>query len=117
MKTGALISAASVMGALAAGVSFSDPRMEDVINYAEKIGLAFQIVDDILDRTGDSAVLGKNVGSDEANEKNTFLSFYTVEEAQFYADRLTQEAVNALRKYPESDTLCSLAEWLATRKK
>jgi geranylgeranyl diphosphate synthase type II len=117
MKTGALISAASVMGALAAGVSFSDPCMEDVITYAENIGLAFQIVDDILDQTGDSATLGKNVGSDAANEKNTFLSFYTVEEAQFYADRLTSEAVAAIRKYPNSETLCTLAEWLATRKK
>ena len=117
MKTGALICAASVMGALAAGVAFTDPCMEDVITYAENIGLAFQIVDDILDQTGDSALLGKNVGSDAANEKNTFLSFYTVEEAQFYADRLTHDAVTAIRKYPGSETLCALAEWLATRKK
>ena len=117
MKTGALINAACVMGALAAGVRLDDPIMERVVTYAENIGLAFQIVDDILDRTGDEATLGKPIGSDAANEKNTFLSFYTVEEAQFYADRLTQEAVLALRRYPGSDTLCSLAEWLATRKK
>jgi geranylgeranyl diphosphate synthase type II len=91
--------------------------MEDVITYAENIGLAFQIVDDILDKTGDAAALGKNVGSDAAHEKNTFLSFYTVEEAQFYADRLTDEAIRAIRKYPGSDTLCSIAEWLAKRKK
>ena len=117
LKTGALISAASVMGALAAGVDFNDPRMEDVVTYAENIGLAFQIVDDILDQTGNAEELGKNVGVDAEREKNTFLSFYTVEEAQFYADRLTREAVNALRKYPDSDMLRSLAEWLATRKK
>ena len=117
LKTGALINAASVLGALAAGVELSDPRMEDVVTYAENIGLAFQIVDDILDCTGDSASLGKNVGVDAEHQKNTFLSFYTVEEAQFYADRLTREAVEAIRKYPDSETLCALAEWLATRKK
>jgi geranylgeranyl diphosphate synthase type II len=117
LKTGALISAASVLGALAAGVDLTDPRMEDVVTYAENIGLAFQIVDDILDRTGDSAELGKNVGVDAEHEKNTFLSFFTVEEAQFYADRLTREAINAIRKYRDSDALCTLAEWLATRKK
>jgi len=117
LKTGALISASSVLGALAAGVSFSDPRMEDVVTYAENIGLAFQIVDDILDQTGNAEELGKNVGVDTVHEKNTFLSFYSIEEAQFYADRLTHDAIAALRKYPESETLCALAEWLATRKK
>lgn len=117
LKTGALISAASVLGALAAGVDLTDPRMEDVVTYAENIGLAFQIVDDILDCTGDAQELGKNVGVDAEHQKNTFLTFYTVEEAQFYADRLTRDAVSALRKYRNSETLCTLAEWLATRKK
>lgn len=116
MKTGALISAAAVMGALAAGVTLTDPRMRDVVTYAENIGLAFQIVDDILDQTGDAAMLGKNIGVDAEHNKNTFLSFYSVEQAQFYADRLTAEAITALRKYPGSDTLCSIAEWLAERK-
>ena len=117
LKTGALISAASVMGALAAGVELTDPRMEDVVTYAENIGLAFQIVDDILDQTGNAEELGKNVGVDAEHQKNTFLSFFTVEEAQFYADRLTREAIDAIRKYRESETLCAIAEWLATRKK
>ena len=117
LKTGALIGAAAVMGVLAAGYSFTDACMEDVVTYAENIGLAFQIVDDILDKTGDAAALGKNVGVDAEREKNTFLSFYSVEEAQFYADRLTEEAIRAIRKYPGSDTLCSIAEWLSKRKK
>ncbi|MBQ8214449.1 MAG: polyprenyl synthetase family protein [Clostridia bacterium] len=117
LKTGALISAASVMGALAAGVEMTDPRMEDVVTYAENIGLAFQIVDDILDKTGNAEELGKNVGVDAEHQKNTFLSFFTIEEAQFYADRLTREAIDAIRKYKESETLCAIAEWLATRKK
>ena len=117
LKTGALISAASVMGALAAGVEMTDPRMEDVVTYAENIGLAFQIVDDILDKTGNAEELGKNVGVDAEHQKNTFLSFFTIEEAQFYVDRLTREAIDAIRKYKESETLCAIAEWLATRKK
>lgn len=117
LKTGALISAAAVMGALAAGIELTDPRMEDVVTFAENIGLAFQIVDDILDQTGNAEELGKNVGVDAEHQKNTFLSFFTVEEAQFYADRLTREAIDAIRKYQESETLCAIAEWLATRKK
>ena len=116
LKTGALISAACVMGALAAGVRLDDKAMQDVIVYAENIGLAFQIVDDILDCTGDEATLGKRVGTDAEHQKNTFMSFYSVEEAQFYADRLTNEAIQAVRKYPNSETLCALAEWLAKRK-
>ena len=105
------------MGALAAGITFTDKVMEDVVTYAENIGLAFQIVDDILDATGDSALLGKNTGVDVEHQKSTFLSFYSVEEARFYAERLTQNAIDAIRSYPDSDALCSLARWLADRDK
>jgi geranylgeranyl diphosphate synthase type II len=117
MKTGALISAACVLGALAAGVSFTDRAMEDVVTYAENIGLAFQIVDDILDATGDSALLGKNTGVDAEHQKSTFLTFYSVDEARFYAERLTQTAIDVIKNYPDSDALCSLARWLAGRNK
>ena len=117
LKTGALINAASVLGALAAGVDLTDPRMRDVVTYAENIGLAFQIVDDILDRTGSAEELGKNVGVDAEHNKNTFLSFYTVEEAQFYAQEVTDAAMRAIRKYENSEVLCTIAEWLCTRKK
>lgn len=117
LKTGALINASCVLGALAAGVSPGDGAMEKVVLYAEKVGLAFQIVDDILDRIGDEQTLGKKTGGDKEHEKNTFLSFYSVEEAQFYADRLTAEAIDAIRTFEENETLISLAKWLATRKK
>lgn len=117
LKTGALISASAVLGALAAGVRMDDPAMESVIKYAENIGLVFQIVDDILDRKGDEAVLGKRVGMDAERHKNTFLSFCTVEEAGFYAERLTAEACQAIRRYPASEVLISLAEWLLKREK
>ncbi|MBQ3639376.1 MAG: polyprenyl synthetase family protein [Clostridia bacterium] len=117
LKTGALIGAACVLGALAAGISLQDGAMEKVVTYAEKIGLAFQIVDDILDRTGDEKTLGKRTGVDGEHGKNTFLSFYDVEEAQFYADRLTADAIDAIRAFPNSETLEAIAKWLAARKK
>lgn len=117
LKTGALINASCVLGALAAGVSPNDPAMEKVVLYAEKIGLSFQIVDDLLDVSGDEKMLGKHTGADQEHEKSTFLSFYSPEEAQFYADRLTAEAIDALRGFEGNDFLVSLAKWLAIRKK
>lgn len=117
LKTGALISAASVMGALAAGVRTDNPAMERVVRYAENIGLVFQIVDDLLDRRGDEATLGKRVHVDEEHHKNTFLSFCTEEEAWLYAERLTADACRAIRLYPSSEILVSLAEWLLKREK
>ena len=117
LKTGALIGASCVLGALAAGISLRDGAMEKVVAYAEKIGLAFQIVDDILDCIGDEKLLGKRTGVDGEHEKNTFLSFYDVEEAQFYADRLTADAIDAVRGFPGCETLVAIAKWLAIRKK
>ena len=116
-KTGALIGASCVLGALAAGVHFDDPAMIDVVTYSENIGLVFQIIDDILDATATREQLGKSVGTDKKRNKNTFLNFYTVEEARFYAEQLTREAVAAIKKYPDSDALVSLAEWLLVRDK
>ncbi len=117
MKTGALIGASCVLGALAAGIRFNDPCMVDVITYSENIGLVFQIIDDILDATATEEQLGKSVGGDKKRKKNTFLNFYSEEEARFYAEQMTREAVNTLKKYPESDALISLAQWLLTRTK
>ena len=117
LKTGALIGASCVLGVLAAGVRFDDPAMIDVVTYSENIGLVFQIIDDILDATATREQLGKSVGTDKKRNKNTFLNFYTVEEARFYAEQLTREAVTAIKKYPDSDALVSLAEWLLVRDK
>ena len=91
--------------------------MQDVVTYSENIGLVFQIIDDILDATATEAQLGKSVGSDQKHKKNTFLNFYSVEEARFYAEQLTREAVTALKRYPDSDALISLAQWLLAREK
>lgn len=117
LKTGALIGASCVLGALAAGVRFDDACMADVVTYSENIGLVFQIIDDILDATATEEQLGKSVGGDDKHKKNTFLNFYSIDEARFYAEQLTREAVAALKKYPDSDALISLANWLLVRDK
>lgn len=117
LKTGALIGASCVLGALAGGLRFDDPCMIDVVTYSENIGLVFQIIDDILDATATEEQLGKSTGGDEKRKKNTFLNFYSVEEARFYAEQLTREAVTAIKKYPDSDALVALAEWLLVRNK
>ena len=116
-KTGALIGASCVLGALAAGVRFDNPYMVDVVTYSENIGLVFQIIDDILDATATDEQLGKSVGGDKKHKKNTFLNFYSVEEARFYAEQLTREAISAIKRYPDSDALVSLAQWLLERDK
>ena len=116
LKTGALITAAVRLGCLAAGISLESREMAMAETYAKCIGLAFQVVDDILDTVGDTAILGKPVGSDAEQNKTTFMSFYTVEEAEAYASELTAKAVSALADLPHSEELTDLAVYLLNRK-
>ena len=113
-KTGALLRVAAKLGAIAAGADEEAVRAADT--YGAGIGLAFQIIDDILDRYGSAEELGKPTGSDAKNEKTTFLSFMDAEEAKQYAASVTEEACKAIRGYAGSDTLCELAEYLLLRK-
>lgn len=115
-KTGALIRVAAQLGTLSAGCSLDSPEMAAAVAYAERIGLAFQIIDDILDVTSTPEALGKSVGSDAENHKNTFLTFHTPEDASVEADRLTEEAVRAVSCYAGSDRLVAIARYLAVRK-
>lgn len=115
LKTGALIRTAALLGVYAAEIEPSDARCDDVRRYAEDIGLAFQIIDDILDATGDAALLGKPVGSDEENGKVTFLTYMSVDEAKKYAKELTDEAVAALSAYEGNGILSELAVYLLGR--
>ncbi len=114
-KTGALIVASAKLGCLAAGIDSSDSRYRSAEIYAANIGLAFQIIDDILDATSNSAVLGKNVGTDESRNKTTFLSFMSVEEARKYAEKLTEDAKSALNGFKDPELLCKLADYLLIR--
>ncbi len=115
-KTGALIRVAAQMGCLAAGCTVGSPEMTVAEGYAERIGLAFQVIDDILDATSTPEELGKSVGGDADRNKNTFLSFSTIPEAEAYADRLTEEAVALISPYEGAERLIALARYLAVRK-
>ena len=114
-KTGALIRVSAQLGVLAAGYGSDSPEMEDAVAYAENIGLAFQVVDDILDATATAEQLGKSVGGDAAHNKNTFLSFYSAEAAGEYARACTEEAVEHLASYDGAERLTALAQFLADR--
>ncbi len=116
LKTGAMIKVSAILGTLAAGISVNSEKMNDAMEYASKIGVAFQIVDDVLDVIGDSSLLGKSVGSDENNGKLTYMRFYSPEGAMELATKLTDEAIFAISKYENSENLVELAKYLLDRK-
>jgi geranylgeranyl diphosphate synthase type II len=115
-KTGALIRVAAQLGVLAAGFGVDSPEMKAAVGYAERIGLAFQVIDDILDVTSTPEAMGKSVGGDADHHKNTFLSFKSIPEAEAYAAELTREAVALIAPYAGAERLVALAEYLAVRK-
>ncbi len=114
-KTGALIRCSAMLGCIAAELDWSDEKTQAACKYAECIGLAFQIIDDILDVVGDEALLGKDIGSDKEQGKTTFMSYYSVEEAYKYAEKLTAEAKEAIRAFDNPEALLELADYLLTR--
>ena len=115
-KTGALIRVAAQLGVLAAGYGLDSPEMKAAEGYAERVGLAFQVIDDILDVTSTPEAMGKSVGGDETHHKNTFLSFASLVEAEAYAAKLTEEAVELVSHYESAEGLIALARYLAIRK-
>ena len=105
MKTGEMIRAAVLLGCIAAGIDENDERFADAEAYAKKIGLTFQIVDDILDhREGQSE-----------EDKETFLTYFDDEKSYEYAKKLTREAVAAIEKYEGSEELVAFAKFLLDR--
>lgn len=116
LKTGALIEAAMMIGAVLAGAT--ENQVNIVENVAKKIGLAFQIQDDILDVEGDEATLGKPIGSDERNEKCTFVTFAGIEKSKEEVKRLTDEAIEELNSLSEkNEFLNELLNYLVYRDK
>lgn len=111
LKTGALISAACRMGAAAAGAS--EAQMQAAAAYAESIGLAFQIRDDMLDVLGDAKKLGKATGMDE--NKSTFVTLYGLERCSQWIEEENQKAIAALHAFDDREFLMDLAEMLACR--
>lgn len=110
-KTGALIEASLMIGAYCAEVEPDDPRLALLRTFGQRIGLAFQIVDDILDVTESSQTLGKPAGSDDALNKNTFPKLMGLEGAQQRADALLTQALALLEEADlATDLLTGLAE-------
>ena len=110
-KTGALISAACQLGVIAAGGS--SKQQTAAAQYADSLGLAFQIQDDILDVTGDAGKLGKATGVDK--NKNTFVRLYGVETCMEMVAQETEKAVHALDSFDNADFLIGLARELVHR--
>ena len=115
LKTGALIRTSCRMGCIAAGADEETTKLAD--EYAKKIGLAFQIIDDILDVVSTTEELGKPVGSDEENNKTTFVTVMGIEKAKAEADKLTEEALAILDKFSGSEFLKALTTELLDRRK
>ncbi len=114
-KTGALLKASVKIGAILAGANQAE--IKALTEYAEEIGLAFQIVDDILDIEGDSEKLGKTAGSDLASDKATFPALYGLEEAKKLAKQKQEKAKEALEIFSndKADLLAELADYIVER--
>ena len=114
-KTGCLIKAACLLGCVGAGI-FDEEKLNAAESYGESIGLAFQIVDDILDVTSTTQQLGKPVGSDLQQDKATYVSLLGVDECKRLADELTDKALSSLDVFDgDSTALKELALSLENR--
>lgn len=115
LKTGALIRASVLMGAHC-GEALEPARMERLDRYAKCVGLAFQVVDDVLDEEGDSATLGKTAGKDRADNKPTYTSLLGLPKAKALASDLLQQAIEALEPFDaRAGRLRGLAEFIVRR--
>jgi farnesyl diphosphate synthase len=115
LKTGALLQASVMMGAACGEASAQ--ATGGLANYGRAMGLAFQVVDDILDVTADSATLGKTAGKDAAQEKPTYVSLLGLPRARAYAAELLEQALRALATtgLPDTRALLALAEMVVHR--
>ena len=115
LKTGALIKAACVLGAILAGAS--DDKILAATRYAENLGIAFQIQDDILDVTGTAEELGKPIGSDAKNSKTTYITLLGLQKAKEFSEKYTKAAIEALDIFGDgADFLRDLTVKLTNRK-
>ncbi|WP_127232750.1 polyprenyl synthetase family protein [Neisseria meningitidis] len=116
LKTGALIRAAVLLGATACP-DLSDAELSVLDAYAAKLGLAFQVIDDVLDCEADTATLGKTAGKDTDNDKPTYVKLMGLEAARSYAHKLVAEAVALLEPFGDKALrLRQLAEFAVARK-
>lgn len=115
LKTGCLLVASCQLGCLSSN-NWSETINNAAYEYAKNLGLAFQIMDDILDITSDEITLGKPVGSDEKNEKSTIVKFFGLEKAKEMVNEYTQKAIDALDGIDgDTTTLKEFALYMANR--
>ena len=115
-KTGAYLKLCARMGAILGGAS--EEQLEKITKYAEKIGLAFQIKDDILSEFGDEKITGKPVGNDKEKGKCTYVSEYGLEKSKEILHQITNEAISELDEFGEkAEFLADLARYIETRNK
>jgi geranylgeranyl pyrophosphate synthase len=112
-KTGALIRVAAELGCIAA--SATEDEIKNALCYADGVGRAFQITDDILDVYGDTATLGKTVGSDAVEGKTTYMTYMTRKEAEEKASLLTTTAKKAILSYEGAGILLAFADMMLGR--
>lgn len=116
LKTGALIEASIHTGAVLG--DGSQEQIECLRIYAENIGLAFQVIDDILDVEGDPAVMGKGVGTDQTRNKNTYPALMGIKESRAFARKLVNNALQALNYFDnKSDPLRAIAQYIIERER
>lgn len=115
-KTGALLKLCVRMGAILANAPEND--IEKLSNYAEAIGLAFQIKDDLLSVEGDSKITGKPTGNDEKLKKCTYVSMYGLDKTKEQLNKITNDAINEIKEYGEkAEFLKELALYIQNRNK
>lgn len=116
LKTGALISASTRLGALSTGIA-SDQQLRALQHYADAIGLAFQVQDDILDVTSDTETLGKQQGADAALSKPTYISLLGLDASKQKVQQLHDQALDALSSFDyRADNLRHLSAYIGTRR-
>ena len=115
LKTGVMISAAAELGCVAAGMSRE--KRQQAVAYADRLGLAFQIRDDMLDVIGDEAVFGKPIGSDREEGKITYVDVLGLEGCAWAVEETTRLAKEALSGWEDTDFLFTLADQLVDRSK
>lgn len=116
LKTGALIEASLSSGAVLGGINSN--RISLLESYAQNIGLAFQVADDILNVEGDPQIMGKAVGTDELRHKNTYPSLLGLQKSKDFAGKLVENALQALETFDEkAEPLRAIAKYIIERKK
>ncbi|MGN6903554.1 polyprenyl synthetase family protein, partial [Neisseria sp. P0015.S006] len=116
LKTGALIRAAVALGALSCP-DLTPAQIQTLDHYAAKLGLAFQVIDDVLDCEADTATLGKTAGKDSDNDKPTYVKLMGLQAARTYAETLIAETVSLIEPFgSKALRLRQLAEFVTARK-